>query len=160
MRKLLSSRTFSVILVFLTVCIDADPSLARDLDGRIQDVMRCQKAEERFTLGRDLGAKTGFNLGGGEQLPEALRQRLMEAMMQAMDQVFNWKAVEQDYIRIYAENYSSQQLDYVLKLCQQPMYRQLMTVDLQMIRDSFAVNETFAPQIQEATMKSVQDILR
>lgn len=80
--------------------------------------------------------------------------------MRAIDQAFNWKMVEQEYIRVYAENYSSDQLDFILKLCQDPRYQQLMEIEVQMIKDTMAVNEKYAAQIQEATLKAVQEVLR
>ncbi|WP_413325982.1 hypothetical protein [Synechococcus sp. MIT S9503] len=104
--------------------------------------------------------KTGFNMGGGQEIPAAVRQRLMTSALQAIDQVFNWKVVEQDYIRMYAENYTPVQLDYILQLCQQPSYRQLMMVELQMIEDALGIGEKYAPQVQEATLKAFQEVLR
>ena len=49
--------------------------MEREQDRRIQDVMRCQQAEERFLLGRDLGPHTGLRAGAGSLLL-AVRQRL------------------------------------------------------------------------------------
>ena len=51
------------------------PCLEREQDRRIQDVMRCQQAEERFLLGRDLGPQTGLRAGAGSLLL-AVHQRL------------------------------------------------------------------------------------
>ena len=104
--------------------------------------------------------KTGFNMGGGQEIPAVVRQRLITSALKAIDQVFNWKVVEPDYIRMYAENYSPEQLDYILQLCQQPAYRQLMMVELQMIEDALAIGESYSPQVQEATLKAFQDVLR
>ena len=80
--------------------------------------------------------------------------------MRAMDQVFNWKIVEQDYIKVYAKSYSTDQLDYILQLCQDPRYQQLMQLEVQMIKDTLAVGEKYASKIQEATLKAVQDVLQ
>ena len=142
------------------VSAGVNPSEAQAQDRRIQDVMRCQMVEQRFILGRDLGMKTGFNIGGARELPAEVRQRLINSALQAIDQVFNWKVVEQDYVSMYRENYSPEQLDYILQLCQQPAYRQLMMVELQMIEDALAIGESYSPQVQEATLKAFQDVLR
>ena len=142
------------------VSAGVNPSEAQAQDRRIQDVMRCQMVEQRFILGRDLGMKTGFNIGGARELPAEVRQRLINSALQAIDQVFNWKVVEQDYVSMYRENYSPEQLDYILQLCQQPAYRQLMMVELQMIEESLAIGESYSPQVQEATLKAFQDVLR
>ena len=56
---------------------------------------RCQKLEERFTPGRDLGAQTGFKMGAGSQLTSIVRQRLEVAAIRAIDQLFSWNEVEQ-----------------------------------------------------------------
>ena len=150
------------ILVFSAwmLCAGFNPCFAQQQDRRIQDVMRCQKVEERFTLGRDLGAKTGFKMGAGSQLPQALRERLEAATLRAIDQVFNWNVVEKDYIKVYAENYSTDQLDFILQLCQEPRYQQLMQVEVQMIKDTLAVNEAYAGPMQEAALKAIQEVLQ
>ena len=57
------------------VSAGVNPSEAQAQDRRIQDVMRCQQAEERFLLGRDLGPQTGLRAGAGSLLL-AVRQRL------------------------------------------------------------------------------------
>ena len=64
--------------------------------------------------------------------------------MRAIDQVFSWNVVEQDYIKVYAENYSTDQLDFILQLFQEPHYQQLMQLDVEMIKDTLAVNEMYA----------------
>ena len=60
MFELLSGRRSLLALIVSLVCAGLNPCLAQEQDRRVQDVMRCQKVEERFTLGRDLGAQTGF----------------------------------------------------------------------------------------------------
>ena len=160
MPKVFFGRFSLLVLMASMVCAGINPSQAQSQDRRIQDVMRCQKGEERFILGRDLGMKTGFNIGGARELPAEVRQRLINSALQAIDQVFNWKVVEQDYVSMYRENYSPEQLDYILQLCQQPAYRQLMMVELQMIEDALAIGESYSPQVQEATLKAFQDVLR
>jgi hypothetical protein len=80
--------------------------------------------------------------------------------LRAIDQVFNWNVVEKDYIKVYAENYSTDQLDFILQLCQEPLYQQLMQVELQMIKDTLAVNEVYAGPMQEAALKAIQEVLR
>ena len=155
------SAGFSVpVLMAAVICAGVNPSQAQVQDRRIQDVMRCQRVEERFILGRDLGLKAGFNMGGGKEMPAAVRQRLISSAIQAIDQVFNWRVVEQDYVRMYRQNYSPEQLDYILELCQQPAYRQLMSVEVQMIDDALAIGENYSAQVQEATVKAFQDALR
>ena len=160
MLKVLLCKSPLLVLMSSIVCTDVNPSLAQEQDRRIQAVMRCQMVEERFTLGRDLGAKTGFKMGGGSQLPPVVRQRLEVAAMRAIDQVFSWNVVEQDYIKVYAEVYNTDQLDFLLELCQEPRYQQLMLLEVQMIKDTLAVNEKYAPKIQEAALKAVQDVLQ
>ena len=64
--------------------------------------------------------------------------------MRAIDQVFNWNVVEGDYIKVYAETYSTDQLDFILKLCQDTRYQQLMRLDVRMMKDTLAVNESYA----------------
>ena len=80
--------------------------------------------------------------------------------MRAMDQVFNWNIVEQDYINVYAESYSADQLDFILQLCKEPRYQQLMQLEVQMIKDTLAVGEKYASKVQEAALKAVQDVLQ
>lgn len=80
-------------------------------------------------------------MGGGSQLPPVVRQRLEVATMREIDQVFSWNVVEQDYINLYAEVYNTYQLDFILELCQEPRYQQLMQLEVQMIKDTLAVNE-------------------
>ena len=160
MFKLLSGRRSLLVLFVSLVCTGLNPCLAQEQDRRVQDVMRCQRVEERFTLGRDLGAQTGFKLGAGSQLPVAVRQRLQVAALRAIDQVFNWNVVEGDYIKVYAETYSTDQLDFILQLCQDPRYQQLMQLEVRMMKDTLAVNESYASEIQKATLKAVQDVLQ
>jgi len=160
MPKVFFGRFSLLVLTASMVSAGVNPSEAQAQDRRIQDVMRCQMVEQRFILGRDLGMKTGFNIGGARELPAEVRQRLINSALQAIDQVFNWKVVEQDYVSMYRENYSPEQLDYILQLCQQPAYRQLMMVELQMIEDALAIGENYSPQVQEATLKAFQDVLR
>jgi len=160
MPKVFFGRFSLLVLTASMVSAGVNPSEAQAQDRRIQDVMRCQMVEQRFILGRDLGMKTGFNIGGARELPAEVRQRLINSALQAIDQVFNWKVVEQDYVSMYRENYSPEQLDYILQLCQQPAYRQLMMVELQMIEESLAIGESYSPQVQEATLKAFQDVLR
>ena len=160
MFELLSGRRSLLVLFVSLVCTGLNPCLAQEQDRRVQDVMRCQKVEERFTLGRDLGAQTDFKVGGGSQLPAAVRQRLQVAAMRAIDQVFNWDVVEEDYIKIYAETYSTDQLDFILQLCQDPRYQQLMQLEVPMMKDILAVNESYASKIQQATLKAVQHVLQ
>ena len=160
MPKVFFGRFFLLVLTASMVSAGVNPPEAQAQDRRIQDVMRCQMVEQRFILGRDLGMKTGFNIGGARELPAEVRQRLINSALQAIDQVFNWKVVEQDYVSMYRENYSPEQLDYILQLCQQPAYRQLMMVELQMIEDALAIGESYSPQVQEATLKAFQDVLR
>tara|TARA_Y100000589_G_scaffold265447_1_gene256439 strand:- start:577 stop:1059 length:483 start_codon:yes stop_codon:yes gene_type:complete len=160
MPKVFFGRFSLLVLTASMVSAGVNPSEAQAQDRRIQDVMRCQMVEQRFILGRDLGMKTGFNIGGARELPAEVRQRLINSALQAIDQVFNWKVVEQDYVSMYRENYSPEQLDYILQLCQQPAYRQLMMVELQMIEDALAIGESYSPQVQEATLKAFQDVLR
>ena len=147
MFELLSGRRSLLALFVSLVCTGLNPCLAQEQDRRVQDVMRCQKVEERFTLGRDLGAQTGFKMGAGSQLPAAVRQRLQVAALRAIDQVFNWNVVKEDYIKVYAETYSTDQLDFILKLCQDPRYQQLMQLEIGMMKDSLAVNESYASQL-------------
>jgi len=64
--------------------------------------------------------------------------------LRAIDQVFNWNVVEGDYIKVYAETYSTDQLDFILKLCQDTRYQQLMRLDVRMMKDTLAVNESYA----------------
>ena len=52
-----------------------------------------------------------------------------------------------DYIKVYAETYSTDQLDFILKLCQGPRYQQLMQFEVGMMKDSLAVNESYASQL-------------
>ena len=160
MPKVFFGRFSLLVLTASMVSAGVNPSEAQARDRRIQDVMRCQMVEQRFILGRDLGMKTGFNIGGARELPAEVRQLLINSALQAIDQVFNWKVVEQDYVSMYRENYSPEQLDYILQLCQQPAYRQLMMVELQMIEDALAIGESYSPQVQEATLKAFQDVLR
>ena len=160
MPKVFFGRFSLLVLTASMVSAGVNPPEAQAQDRRIQDVMRCQMVEQRFTLGRDLGMKTGFNIGGARELPAEVRQRLINSALQAIDQVFNWKVVEQDYVSMYRENYSPEQLDYILQLCQQPSYRQLMMVELQMIEDALGIGEKYAPQVQEATLKAFQEVLR
>ena len=160
MPKVFFGRFSLLVLTASMVSAGVNPPEAQAQDRRIQDVMRCQMVEQRFILGRDLGMKTGFNIGGARELPAEVRQRLINSALQAIDQVFNWKVVEQDYVSMYRENYSPEQLDYILQLCQQPAYRQLMMVELQMIEDALAIGESYSPQVQEATLKAFQDVLR
>ena len=80
--------------------------------------------------------------------------------MRAIDQVFNWNVVEKDYIKVYAETYSTDQLDFILQLCQEPRYQQLMQLEVLMMKDILAVNESYASKIQQATLKAVQDVLQ
>ena len=160
MRNVVFGRFSLLVLMASMVSAGVNPSEAQAQDRRVLEVMRCQKVEQRFILGRDLGMKTGFNMGGGQEIPEEVRQRLITSALKAIDQVFNWKVVEPDYIRMYAENYSPEQLDYILQLCHQPAYRQLMMVELQMIEDALAIGENYSPQVQEATLKAFQDVLR
>ena len=160
MPKVFFGRFSLLVLTASMVSAGVNPSEAQAQDRRIQDVMGCQMVEQRFILGRDLGMKTGFNIGGARELPSEVRQRLINSALQAIDQVFNWKVVEQDYVSMYRENYSPEQLDYILQLCQQPAYRQLMMVELQMIEDALAIGESYSPQVQEATLKAFQDVLR
>ena len=160
MFKLQPGRRSLLCLIASMVCAGVNPCLAQEQDRRIQDVMRCQRVEERFTLGRDLGMQSGFDIGGGSQLPPAVRQRLKVAVMRAMDQVFNWNIVEQDYINVYAESYSADQLDFILQLCKEPRYQQLMQLEVQMIKDTLAVGEKYASKVQEAALKAVQDVLQ
>ena len=160
MPKVFFGRFSLLVLTASMVSAGVNPSEAQAQDRRIQDVMRCQMVEQRFILGRDLGMKTGFNIGGARELPAEVRQRLINSALQAIDQVFNWKVVEQGYVSMYRENYSPEQLDYILQLCQQPAYRQLMMVELQMIEDALAIGESYSPQVQEATLKAFQDVLR
>ena len=160
MRKVVFGRFSLLVLMASMVSAGVNPSAAQAQDRRVLEVMRCQMVEQRFILGRDLGMKTGFNIGGARELPAEVRQRLINSALQAIDQVFNWKVVEQDYVSMYRENYSPEQLDYILQLCQQPAYRQLMMVELQMIEDALAIGENYSPQVQEATLKAFQDVLR
>ena len=51
------------------------------------------------------------------------------------------------YIKVYAETYSTDQLDFILKLCQDPRYQQLMQLEVGMMKDSLAVNESYASQL-------------
>ena len=89
MMKFLLCRRPLLVLTALILFAGVNPCLAREQDRRIQAVMRCQKVEERFTLGRDLGAQTGFKIGGGSQFSPFVRQRLEVAAMRAIDQVFS-----------------------------------------------------------------------
>ena len=114
MPKVFFGRFSLLVLTASMVSAGVNPPEAQAQDRRIQDVMRCQMVEQRFTLGRDLGMKTGFNIGGARELPAEVRQRLINSALQAIDQVFNWKVVEQDYVSMYRENYSPEQLDYIL----------------------------------------------
>ena len=52
-----------------------------------------------------------------------------------------------DYIKVYAETCSTDQLDFILKLCQDPRYQQLMQLEVGMMKDSLAVNESYASQL-------------
>jgi len=160
MIKFLLCRRLLPVLSALILFAGVNPCLAQEQDRRIQAVMRCQKVEERFTLGRDLGAQTGFKMGGGSQLSPVVRQRLEAAALRAIDQVFSWNVVEQDYIKVYAETYSTDQLDFILQLCQDPRYQQLMQLEVRMMKDTLAVNESYASKIQQATLKAVQDVLQ
>ena len=63
MFKLLSGRRSLLVLTVSMVCAGVHPRLVQEHDRRIQDVMRCQKVEERCLLGRDLGAQTGLRAG-------------------------------------------------------------------------------------------------
>ena len=83
--------------------------------------MRCQQAEERFLLGRDLGPHTGLRAGAGSLLLAVL-QRLQVAVIRAIDQMLNWSVVEQDCIKVYAEISSTDQLGLIHQLCQDNRY--------------------------------------
>ena len=52
-----------------------------------------------------------------------------------------------DYIKVYAETCSTDQPDFILKLCQDPHYQQLMQLEVGMMKDSLAVNESYASQL-------------
>jgi len=62
MFKLLSGPRSLLALIVSIVCADVNPCVAQEQDHRVQDAMRCQKVEERFTLEHDLGGQIGFKM--------------------------------------------------------------------------------------------------
>ncbi|WP_186540254.1 hypothetical protein [Synechococcus sp. BIOS-E4-1] len=158
MNVLFRRRQLLVVIVSILFA-GVNPSHAQEQERRIQAVMRCQKLEERFTPGRDLGAQTVFKMGAGSQLTSIVRQRLEVAATRAIGQLFSWNEVEQDYIKVYAETCSPDQLDFIFELCRHPHYQQLMQLEILMTKDTLALNENYIFQIQQAALKAVQDVL-
>ena len=80
--------------------------------------------------------------------------------MHATDQLMNWTVVQKDCIKVDAQAYSADQLDCISQLCQDARDQQLMQLDVQIIKDTLAANENYAPIVLKATSKAVQDVLQ
>ena len=120
--------------------------MAQDRLELVREAMVCTRAEQRFTLGRNLGFRSGFNSNPqAAALPPKIKQQFYETFLRVADQVFSWKQVAPKYEELYLKTYSLKDLLALQSYCRDPRYKQLISKDLEMLPGGFAIGQEFQP---------------
>mgnify|MGYP001203306696 CR=1 FL=1 len=130
-------------------------------EALIRKLLVCIKAEERFTLSRDEAFVRGFNAApSAAALPESLKQQIYALFQQTADEVFSWQVVQDRFIELYKNNFSSNELLSLKKLCSDPDYRVVVDADLRIIPDSLSIGFEFQPELQRRFQRRLEELLQ
>ena len=93
-------------------------------------------------------------------LPQTLKQQIYALFQQTAEEVFSWQVVQDRFIELYKNNFSSNDLLSLKKLCSDPDYRAVVDADLRIIPDSLSIGFEFQPELQRRFQRRLKELLQ
>ena len=90
-------------------------------------------------------------------IPEGKKERMIAAGMEAMAEVMPWSAVKQDYVALYLEHDTEEELREIIELCKDPRYKKMIAKQVELISPSLEIGQKYGQRLgakmMDATMK-------
>ena len=160
MRSLLSL----LLCILSTVAVyaaDTGPdTTAQEKDPKVEKIERLFElsgAEAEFKTGQIEGFKSGLDMAQ-VPIPDKKRQQLIKLGKEVMDEVMSWSEVKQDMIKIYAEVYSEEELDRVIKILGNKDVQLLLEKQRALIGPSLKIGTKYGQRMVPILMKRMQEL--
>ena len=132
---------------------------AEEKTALIEELLELSHAEELTKTSQLEGFKAGMAMNPGA-IPADKKQAIIDAGERIMEEVMPWETMKQDFIAVYDEHYTLEELRAVVSLCKDPRYQTLVGKQLELVGPSMAIGQKYGrllmPKIMQATTEIMQ----
>ena len=126
----------------------------------IEKLFELSKVEEITKASQLEGFRMGVEMSPGN-IPDEKKAKMIAAGQKIMQDVMPWPEMKIEFIKLYDELYTAEELKDIVELCEDPRYELFVSKQIQMIGPAMKIGQKYgkrmmAPMVKE-TMKIMQE---
>ena len=160
-------RYVAVLLMVLTAgccCARADEVSKRAKAEQLFTLLRMDTMMDQLMSGvrRQLQQITGSMPGADQATPEQKKQitDFQQRVMDVVNQKIEWKALEPDFINLYASTYTEEELDGIVAFYQSPIGQKMIEKTPTLTAKSTQITQQKMSELQPVLNQMVQDFMK
>lgn len=163
MRRALTGLLVAVVLG-LGLHVAAQEDATGGVDAAVvQEFLQISKAREKYEVGLLAGFDASFGMQDLSMVPpdhlpkiQAMQKKIKDLMLTEM----GWTKIEPEFVRIYAESFTTEELKAITQLLDTPTGRMMIEKELLLMPKSMEISQKLAmqvmPKIQQLVMQEMQ----
>jgi hypothetical protein len=160
-------RYVAVLLMVLTVgccCARADDASKRAKAEQLFVLLRMDTMMDQLMGGvkRQVQQITQSMPGADHATPEQQKQitDFQQRVMDVVNQKIGWKALEPDFINLYASTYTEEELDGIIAFYKSPVGQKMMEKTPELMTKSTQITQQKMSELQPQLNQMVQDFMK
>ena len=160
-------RYVSVLLMVLTVgccCARADEASKRAKAEQLFTLLRMDTMMDQLMGGvkRQVQQITESMPGADQATPEQRKQIVdfQQRVMDVVNQKIGWKALEPDFITLYASTYTEEELDGIVAFYKSPIGQKMIDKTPELTTKSTQITQQKMSELQPQLSQMVQDFMK
>jgi hypothetical protein len=160
-------RYVAVLLLVLTVgccCARADEASKRVKAEQLFMLLHMNTMMDQLMGGvkRQVQQITESMPGADEATPEQKKQitDFQQRVMDVVNQKIGWKALEPDFINLYASTYTEEELDGIIAFYKSPVGQKMMEKTPELMSKSTQITQQKMSELQPQLTQMVQDFMK
>ncbi len=151
-------RTSILFIAIALTSLQGQP--ADDKTALIEEVLVLTRTEEVTKVGQLEGFKMGLEMAPNA-IPADKKEKIIAAGKEIMDELMPWSAIKEDFVELYDQHYTVEELKSIIELCKDPRYNTFITKQIEMIGPSVKIGQKYGklimPRMMQATMRIMQE---
>jgi hypothetical protein len=147
------------VLAFVTTAIAAEPVDAAKNKALAEKLMDTMKISEAMTRSFDMVKKMQLDMMAkrlkGKQLQNA--EKLNQALMELVSRELSWEKLKDPFINIYAESFTAEELDAMIKFYESPIGKKLLEKQPEMARKTMQMMQSIMMKMMPEMEKIAKD---
>jgi hypothetical protein len=148
-----------VMLAFVTAAIAAEPADAAKNKALAEKLMDTMKISEAMNRSFDMVKKMQLDMMAkrlkGKQLQDA--EKLNKSMMELITREFSWEKLKDPFISIYAESFTAEELDAMIKFYESPIGKKLLEKQPEMAQKTMQLMQKIMMKLMPEMEKMAKD---